>query len=159
MCYYVIESLFHLWSNLCFIASVLTSQMSVCYCATVWARILNLWNSRASCLYYTNFSFPFPYMFITMLPFRIKHLHARSCITRWSAPCLPHLASSIPIQLHIHFSRSLILPVPITRYYMFTVYPKPPDLFLWYITISWFDTVQSLIFTLHTLTYKIQQMK
>ena len=46
-----------------------------------------------------------------------------------------------------------------TCYYMFTVYPKPPDPFLRYATISWFDTVQSLIFTLHTLTYEIQQTK
>ena len=34
MCYYVIESSFRLWSNLCSIALLLTSQTSVRYCAT-----------------------------------------------------------------------------------------------------------------------------
>ena len=125
----------------------------------VWVRILNLWNSQASRLYCTNSSSPLSHMFITRLPFRIKHSHARSCVTRSSVPCLPHLASSIPTQPHIHFSRLLILPVPMTRYYMFMVYPKSPDLFLRYTTISWFDTLRSLISTLHSLTYEIQRAK
>ena len=46
MCYYVIQSSFHLWSNLCFIALLLTSQTSVHYCATGIAQVLHmLWVS------------------------------------------------------------------------------------------------------------------
>ena len=63
MCYYVIQSSFHLWSNLCFIAFVLTSQTSVRYCVTKFP--LNLtWVTKFSSIIGFGWSFTVFYGFL-----------------------------------------------------------------------------------------------